>query len=46
MAKLRFRFNAAKFVNAVAYFAQGCPNGTKMTICKRLYYADKEHLAK
>jgi uncharacterized phage-associated protein len=46
MAKLRFRFNAAKFVNAVAYLAQACPNSTKMTICKQLYYADKEHLVK
>jgi Protein of unknown function (DUF4065) len=46
MAKLRFRFNAAKFVNAVAYLAQACPNSTKMTVCKRLYYADKEHLVK
>jgi uncharacterized phage-associated protein len=46
MAKLRFRFNAEKFVNAVAYLAQACPNSTKMTICKQLYYADKEHLVK
>jgi uncharacterized phage-associated protein len=46
MAKLRFRFNAAKFVNAVAYLAQACPNSTKMTVCKQLYYADKEHLVK
>lgn len=46
MAKLRFRFNAAKFVNAVAYLAQACPNSTKMTVCKQLYYADKAHLVK
>ena len=44
MQKLRFRFNAAKFVSAVAYLAQACPNSTKMTICKQLYFADKEHL--
>src|ERR1035441_2057546 len=46
MAKLRFHFNAAKFVNAVAFLAHACPNSTKMTICKQLYYADKEHLLK
>lgn len=46
MAKLRFRFNAAKFVNAVAYLAQACPNSSKMSVCKQLYYADKEHLVK
>lgn len=46
MGKLRFRFNAAKFVNAVAYLAQLCHNSTKMTICKQLYFADKEHLLK
>jgi len=46
VAKLRFRFNAAKFVNAVAYLAQACPNSTKLTVCKQLYYADKEHLVK
>jgi uncharacterized phage-associated protein len=47
MAKtLRFRFQPEKFVNAVAYLAQACPNSTKMTICKQLYYADKEHLVK
>jgi uncharacterized phage-associated protein len=46
MAKLRFRFNVVKFVNAVAYLAQACPNSTKMTVCKQLYYADKEHLVK
>jgi uncharacterized phage-associated protein len=46
MAKLRFRFNAAKFVNAVAYLAHACPNSTKMTVCKQLYYADKVHLVK
>ena len=45
MAKsLRFQFNAEKFVNAVAYLAQACPNSTKLTICKHLYLADKEHL--
>jgi len=46
MAKLRFRFNIPKFVNAVAYLAQACPNSTKMTICKQLYFADKEHLVR
>lgn len=45
MAKtLRFQFKPEKFVNAVAYLAQACPNSTKMTICKQLYYADKKHL--
>jgi uncharacterized phage-associated protein len=47
MAKtLRFRFRPEKFVNAVAYLAQACPNSTKLSICKQLYYADKEHLVK
>jgi len=46
MGKLRFRFNASKFVNAVIYLAQACPNSTKMTICKQIYFADKEHLLK
>jgi len=46
MAKLRFLFQPEKFVNAVAYLARACPNSTKMTICKQLYYADKEHLVK
>lgn len=46
MSRLRFRFNASKFVNAVAYFAQACPNSTKMSICKQVYFADKEHLLK
>ena len=44
--KLRFRFNPAKFVNAVAYLAHACPKSTKMTVCKLLYFADKEHLLK
>jgi uncharacterized phage-associated protein len=44
--KLRFRFNVEKFVNAVAYLAQSCPHSTKMTICKQLYFADKEHLVR
>src|ERR1041385_8429382 len=43
---LRFEFNAAKFANAVAYLAQACPGSTKMTICKQLYFADKEHLVR
>ena len=43
---LRFRFNAEKFVNAVAYLAQNCPGSTKLTICKHLYLADKEHLVR
>ena len=46
MAKLRFSFQPEKFVNAVAYLAQACPHSTKMTICKQLYYADKEHLVR
>jgi uncharacterized phage-associated protein len=47
MAKrLRFSFNASKFANAVAYLAQACPGSTKMTICKQLYFADKEHLVR
>jgi uncharacterized phage-associated protein len=46
MGRLRFRFNVAKFVNAVVYLAQACPGSTKMTICKQLYFADKEHLLK
>jgi uncharacterized phage-associated protein len=44
VGKLRFRFNTVKFVNAVAYLARVCPNSTKMTICKQLYFADKKHL--
>jgi uncharacterized phage-associated protein len=44
--KLRFSFNADKFVNAVAYLAQACPESTKLTICKHLYLADKEHLVR
>ncbi|MBI1791198.1 MAG: SocA family protein [Acidobacteria bacterium] len=43
---LRFRFNAEKFVNAVAYLAHACPKSTKLTICKHLYLADKEHLVR
>jgi uncharacterized phage-associated protein len=46
IAKLRFRFNASKFANAVAYLAQACPNSTKVTVCKLLYYADKKHLVR
>jgi uncharacterized phage-associated protein len=42
--KLQFRFDAEKFASAVAYLAQACPGSTKMTICKQLYLADKEHL--
>jgi uncharacterized phage-associated protein len=42
--RLRFRFNPTKFVNAVAYIAEACPGSTKLTICKHLYFADKEHL--
>ncbi|MGA2436535.1 MAG: Panacea domain-containing protein [Bryobacteraceae bacterium] len=41
---MRFQFKPEKFVNAVAYLAQACPNSTKMSICKLLYYADKKHL--
>ena len=44
--RLRFSFNADKFVNAVAYLAQACPESTKLTICKHLYLADKEHLVR
>lgn len=43
---LRFRFNAEKFVNAVAFLAQACRNSSKLTICKHLYFADKEHLVR
>src|SRR5712692_1373973 len=43
---LRFRFNAEKFVNAVAYLAQARPHNTKLTICKQLYFADKEHFVR
>jgi len=43
---LRFRFNAEKFVNAVAYLSQNCPNNTKLTVCKQLYLADREHLVR
>ena len=46
MANIRFVFQPEKFVNAVAYLAQACPGSTKMTICKQLYYADKEHLVR
>ncbi len=47
MAKtLRFRFNAEKFANAVAYLAQACPMSSKLTVCKHLYLADKEHLVR
>src|SRR5258708_6607628 len=42
--RLRFQFNPEKFVNAVAYLAQACPQSTKLTICKQLYFADKQHL--
>ncbi len=44
--KLSFCFNAEKFANAVAYLAQGCSDSTKLTICKHLYLADKEHLVR
>jgi uncharacterized phage-associated protein len=44
--RLRFQFNPSKFANAVAYLAQACPRSTKMTICKQLYFADKEHLVR
>jgi uncharacterized phage-associated protein len=44
MKTLRFRFNSEKFVNAVAYLALACPSSTKLSICKLLYFADKEHL--
>ena len=44
--RLRFQFNPSKFANAVAYLAQACPGSTKMTICKQLYFADKEHLVR
>jgi uncharacterized phage-associated protein len=44
--RLRFRFNAEKFANAVAYLAQACPNSTKLTVCKHMYLADKEHLVR
>lgn len=43
---LRFRFSAEKFVNAVAYLARSCPGSTKMTVCKHLFFADREHLLK
>ncbi len=43
---MRFQFNPEKFVNAVAYLAQGCRNSTKLAICKHLYYADREHLVR
>jgi uncharacterized phage-associated protein len=47
MAKrLRFKFSPEKFANAVAYLAQECPQSTKMTICKHLYFADKQHLVR
>jgi uncharacterized phage-associated protein len=46
MSRLRFRFDKIKFVNAVAYLSRLCPNSTKLTICKLLYFADKEHLVK
>ncbi|MGH9326898.1 MAG: Panacea domain-containing protein [Terriglobia bacterium] len=46
MGKLRFRFKAEKFVNAVVYLAQAIPNSTKLTICKEIYFADKEHLTR
>ncbi len=42
--KLSFRFDAYKFVNAVAYLASRCPEATKMKVSKLLYYADKDHL--
>jgi len=44
--RLRFRFNAEKFANAVVYIAQMCPGSTKLTVCKHLYLADKEHLVR
>jgi uncharacterized phage-associated protein len=45
-SRLRFQFNPSKFANAVAYLAGACPGSTKMTICKQLYFADKEHLVR
>lgn len=42
---ITFQFKPEKFLNAVAFFAEGCPGGaTKKKICKLLYFADKEHL--
>ncbi len=41
---IRFTFNLEKFVNAVAWLANECPDCTKLKICKLLYFADKEHL--
>ena len=46
MATLRFRFDPEKFVNAVAYLSRNCPSSTKLTICKHLYLADREHLVR
>jgi uncharacterized phage-associated protein len=46
MSRLRFNFDKAKLVNAVAYLSRACHNSTKLTICKLLYFADKEHLLK
>jgi uncharacterized phage-associated protein len=42
--RVRFQFDPEKFVDAVAYLAQACPSSTKLSICKLLYFADKEHL--
>ena len=39
-----FRFQADKFVNAVAFLAGRCPGTTKLKICKLLYFADRDHL--
>jgi len=44
--KLRFKFSAEKFANAVAYLSEQCPHSTKLTICKQLYFADKQHLVR
>lgn len=47
MAKISFRFNRDKLVNALAYFSRkGVPELTKMKAAKLLYFADKYHLLK
>ena len=41
---LTFQADADKVINAIAYFAERCPDSTKMKICKLIYYSDKLHL--
>jgi uncharacterized phage-associated protein len=45
MNRLQFRFNFAKFIQALVFFSKnGVSDLTKLKAAKLLYFADKEHL--